>query len=167
MVKTIIKEVLIVILICLALVLGLSIVFYNFNPSNKVVPNKISYTTSDEIKALKGETNVEDVVGEGFNVIFKIENADLQNYTKSNRYIDGKAHPFGESNPSIGDELDNTIAIPELEGDGGIGASRKGNTSSDQENIETGTGSDSNSGTGNTGSTNTTPVATPTPVKPK
>ena len=178
MVKTIIKEVIIVLLICIALVLVLSIVFYNFNPTNKVVPNKISYTTPEEIKAVIGEQNVQDTIGEGFNVIFRIDNADLEKYKKSDRYVPSKAHPFGEESPSLGDELDETIEIPELMGDGGITSDRpKANgptPNNDPSNVkqtsggteQAGNGTSSGTGSGDS-NTSTTVAPTPTPVKKK
>ena len=45
-----IKEVIISLLVCLLVLVGLSFAFYNFIPTNKVIPEKIEYKTSEEIK---------------------------------------------------------------------------------------------------------------------
>ena len=50
MFKTIIKEIIITLLLCIAILLVLSILFYDYNPINKVVPNKIAYSVPENIK---------------------------------------------------------------------------------------------------------------------
>lgn len=43
MIKSVFKEVSIMLLICLAIVLVLGVIFYDYIPNNKVVPSKIAY----------------------------------------------------------------------------------------------------------------------------
>ena len=43
MVKSIIKEIIIMLLLCVAILLILGVLFYDYIPSNKVVPGKIAY----------------------------------------------------------------------------------------------------------------------------
>lgn len=123
MIKIVLKEFSIILLICIAILLLLGIILYDYNPLNKVIPNRIAYTTPEDIKKEIDEQSVKDVMNDRYNVVYSIENADLQKYKKSKRYIPGKAHPFGETSPSIGEEYDNTLAIPELLGDGGVTSS--------------------------------------------
>ena len=50
MIKSIIKEIIIVLLLLVAVVLALGVLFYDYIPMNKIVPSVASYTTSEEIK---------------------------------------------------------------------------------------------------------------------
>ena len=120
MIKIVLKESLIILLMCIAILLVLGIIFYDYNPLNKVIPNKIAYTTPEDIKNEIDEDAGKDITEDKYNVVYKIDNADLEKYKKSKRYIPGKAHPFDPSKPSIGEEYDDTLAIPELLGDGGV-----------------------------------------------
>ena len=49
MFKSIVKEVSIILLLCIAIILILAILFYDYIPSNKVVPNKIAYNTPENV----------------------------------------------------------------------------------------------------------------------
>ena len=51
MIKSIFKEICIMILLCIAIVLVLGVIFYDSIPTNKVVPNKLSaYTTPENVR---------------------------------------------------------------------------------------------------------------------
>ena len=50
MIKSVFKEVSIMLLICLAIVLVLGVIFYDYIPNNKVVPSKIAYETPQNVK---------------------------------------------------------------------------------------------------------------------
>ena len=185
MTKNIFKEIIITLLICVVIIILLAIIFYNYNPLNKVVPNKIAYSTPEDIKAEIADDKVEDVLQDGYNVIYKVEDADLDKYTKSNRYIPGKAHPFGDSEASIGADIDTKLDVPELEGSGGVtsspvrlqGKETETSTSSNTVTYNTTSTSSNTSTTSNSGTTTTTSRSstgsmdevqpTPTPVKPK
>ena len=51
MIKSIIKEIIIVLLLLLAIVLALGVLFYDYIPTNKLVPSIDTYTTAESIKA--------------------------------------------------------------------------------------------------------------------
>ena len=51
MAKVIIRETIIALLVCLAVLVILSVVLYNYIPSNKVVPETVEYSPSKEIQA--------------------------------------------------------------------------------------------------------------------
>ena len=92
MIKSFLKEFIITILLCVVIVLILGIVFYEYNPVNKVVPSRIDqYSTSDKIKE---EINVNVLSLESTSVIYKVEDADLSVYIKNKSYVQGKANPF-------------------------------------------------------------------------
>ena len=90
MVKTVFKEIIIILLLCLAILLVLSVLFYDYNPISKVVPNKIAYTVPEGIENdLEEETTEEEITIE--NKIYTIEGSDLNIYKKSNSYNPGKS----------------------------------------------------------------------------
>lgn len=105
MVRIVLKEIFITLLICIAILLILGIIFYDYNPINKVIPNKIEYATTNEIKKEIGEGKIEDILEGSFNVVYSIDNSDLEKYKKSERYVPGKEHPFSDIEKSVGDTI--------------------------------------------------------------
>lgn len=98
-----IKEIIISLLVCLLVLIGLSFAFYNFIPTNKVIPEKIEYRASEEIKQeLNSEVN-----SDSDNIIktYEITASDLDQYQKNNEYNPGKKNPFA---PISQGESDNT-----------------------------------------------------------
>lgn len=93
MVKTILKEGIIVLLLCVAILIVLSVLFYDYNPLSKVVPNKIAYTTPENIKNQLEEESIENTLGIQ-NKVYTIEGSDLNIYKKSNTYNPSKQNPF-------------------------------------------------------------------------
>lgn len=102
MTKTIIKEIIIALLICLAILLILSVAFYNFIPSNKVVPESVEYAPSKEIQT-QLNTAVEDNSKEII-VTYEVTAQDLDNYERTNEYNPGKANPFAPIKEEVPDE---------------------------------------------------------------
>ncbi len=112
MVKSILKEVCIMLLLCAAIVLVLGVVFYDSIPSNKVVPNKLeAYTTPENI-----QSKIEEKIS-GMNkveVSYEITNSDLKLYKQTNSYTPGKPDPFSASittntaNPNGGTQTNST-----------------------------------------------------------
>lgn len=103
--KTILKEIIITLLICVAILLILGIIFYDYNPLNKVIPNKIAYSTPNEIRSEITDTEIENILDQSYNIVYSIENADLQKYKKSDRYVPGKEHPFTGIESATGDVI--------------------------------------------------------------
>ena len=105
MIKTILKEGIITILLCVAILLILSVIFYDYNPLTKTVPNKVAYVAPNEIKEeLEGEISRLNTT----NIVYTIEGADLNVYKQSNSYVSGKANPFASSTTSNSNTTDNT-----------------------------------------------------------
>ena len=50
MTKKVIKEIIIMLLLCLAIILVLGVLLYEYVPSNKIVPDEVSYTTPEEVQ---------------------------------------------------------------------------------------------------------------------
>lgn len=92
MAKSIIKELIIVLLLCLAIILVLGIVLYEYVPMSKTIPNEVSYTTPEGVKEElieAGEVDESQIV-----MTYEIDSADLNNYKRIQNYKPGKANPF-------------------------------------------------------------------------
>lgn len=95
MVKSILKEVFIMLLLCVAIVLILGVIFYDSIPSNKVVPNKLSaYTTPENI-----QSEIEATITEmnKVEVSYEITDSDLSLYRQTHVYTSQKPDPFSAS----------------------------------------------------------------------
>lgn len=104
--KSIIKEIIIVLLLALAIILILGVILYEYVPSNKIIPETVSYVTPENIQQeLQQEENIDDteVV-----ITYKIDSTDLNNYKKIQEYVPGKKNPFAIV-PEETEEDGNTI----------------------------------------------------------
>ena len=90
--KTIIKELIITLLICLAIILVLAVLLYQYNPGSKTIPEKVAYSTPENVKE---ELNKAQGVDESQVVMtYEIDSTDLNNYRRINNYVPGKSNPF-------------------------------------------------------------------------
>lgn len=107
MAKTIIKEIIIMLLLCLAIILLLGILLYDYVPMAKTIPNPVSYSTPDNVKK-----ELADAVGVDESQIimtYEVDSTDLNNYKKTQDYKPGKANPFSSYEASAStEEKDNT-----------------------------------------------------------
>ena len=95
MVKTIIKEICIMLLLCIAIILILGVLFYDYIPTNKAVPNKLAtYTTPENVET---EINEQVTELEKAEVSYEITSSDLSLYKQSHSYTSGKVDPFSAS----------------------------------------------------------------------
>ena len=124
MVKSIIKEIIIMLLLCVAILLILGVLFYDYIPSNKVVPGKIAYSTPENIQE---EVNEEVIEANKTKITYEVTDADLNIYKQSNSYVPGKRDPFS------------------MESTQTTGNSTGGTTNNNEEIVETNTKSDPNS----------------------
>ena len=92
MAKKLIKEMMIMLLICLAIILILGVLLYEYVPSNKIIPEEVSYTTPTAVQEelSKGE-NVEN---DEIILTYSVDSTDLDNYERINTYVPGKPNPF-------------------------------------------------------------------------
>ena len=109
MAKVIIKETIITILLCVAILLILSVLFYDYNPMSKVVPSKQAYTTPETIKD-ELEEMVEEEKLTIENKVYTIEGSDLNIYKQSKSYVPGKANPFAAANSDLNETATNTTS---------------------------------------------------------
>lgn len=91
MVKSIIKEIFIMLLLCIAILLLLGILFYDYIPTNKFVPTRQAYETPQNVKEEIDEKITEL---EKTEISYEITDADLNIYKQSSSYKPGKSNPF-------------------------------------------------------------------------
>lgn len=136
MIKSIIKETIIVLLLCAIILFILGVLFYDYNPINKVVPNKIAYSVPENIKN-ELEENVENTLSVD-NKVYTIEGSDLNIYKKSKAYNPSKENPFAstssesENITSSGNEIKtnaNTTGNDNANNTSGIKTNTSGNIS--------------------------------------
>lgn len=106
MVKSVIKEIIIILLLILAVILALGVVFYNYIPNNKQVPDIGSYRTAESVEKELQEKITED---ETVLVTYEITAGDLKNLQKTNTYIGGKENPFSTYEAPVQNPEDENI----------------------------------------------------------
>ena len=92
MAKSIIKELIIVLLLCLAIILILAILLYEYVPISKTIPNQVAYTTPEDVKQellAAGDVDESQII-----MTYEVNSEDLNNYARINDYNPGKANPF-------------------------------------------------------------------------
>lgn len=143
MAKSIIKELIIVLLLCLAIILVLGILLYEYVPITKTIPNEVSYTTPENVKQeLLTSSDVDD---SQIIMTYEIDSDDLSNYRRVQDYVPGKANPFS----SYEEAATNTTENGSSTGSTSTGSSStsSGNTNTSTSG-STGTTTDDNSSSG-------------------
>ena len=92
MAKKVIKEIIIMLLLCLAIILILGVLLYEYVPSNKIVPDEVSYTTPASVQEELSKS--EDVENDEVILTYNVDSTDLDNYERINTYVPGKPNPF-------------------------------------------------------------------------
>lgn len=123
MLKSVIKEIFIILLLSIAILLILGILFYDYIPINRVVPQKEAYSTPDEVK---NEIDEEIAETEKIEVTYEVTDADLNIYRQTGSYTEGKANPF-----ALGSTTDGNNTNEEN------GANGTGNNNNNDDNSDT------------------------------
>lgn len=94
----IIKEIIIMLLVCLAGMLLFAVILYEFIPNRKVVPEVSLYSAPEAIK----EMMADDIDKRDEQIIktFQVTSSDLTNYKITNDYVAGKSDPFASGKHS-------------------------------------------------------------------
>lgn len=92
MAKNVIKEIIILLLLCLAIILLLGILLYEYAPMSKTVPNPVSYTTPEDVQQELASSS--DVDNSQVIMTYEVDSTDLNNFERINDYQPGKANPF-------------------------------------------------------------------------
>lgn len=105
--KSIIKEILIILLLCCAICLILGVIFYDYIPTNKVVPSTVeAYKTSNNIKE---EFSQEIVDYPKENIVLEITDSDLKLHQQENNYNSGKINPFAVTSSNTVENTTGTV----------------------------------------------------------
>ena len=83
MAKNVIKEIIIILLLCLAIILILGILLYEYVPMTKTIPNPVSYTVPEEVETEIQDTS-DDVLLSFNNDSESIDSTELNNYERIN-----------------------------------------------------------------------------------
>ena len=133
MAKKVIKEMIIILLICLAIILILGVLLYEYVPSNKIIPDAVSYTTPEAVQEELSKS--EDVENDEIILTYSVDSTDLDNYERISTYVPGKPNPFSP--------YDETTTSGENTTQNGSSTGASGNTGSGN---STGTNQSANSG---------------------
>lgn len=153
MFKSVLKEIIIILLLTLAIILLLGVILYDYVPMNKVLPEKVTYTASEEVKQISSEvTQKNDEIPI---TSYTVTSTDLKNYKRVNDYTAGRKNPF-ESIESSGTSSGTTTGTSG--GNTGNGASTSGGSSNSEGSTTSGntgsSGGSTSSGTTNTSTSN-------------
>ena len=127
----IIKEIIIMLLVCLLTMLVLAIALYKYIPNRKTVPEVVKYTASEDVQDLLDD-NI-DSKSDTDNVIltYEVTAGDLSGYQSTNTYVPGKSNPFAATASSdIAEDNNNT-------GNSGNGDDSSNNGGTSQSNTQT------------------------------
>lgn len=106
MTKSIFKEIIIVLLLCLAIILVLGIILYEYVPISKTVPSEVAYTTPEEVQQeliAAGDVDESEIV-----MTYEVNSDDLNTYRRIQDYKPGKANPFSSYQASTESSEGNT-----------------------------------------------------------
>ena len=147
MAKSIFKEIIIMLLLCVAILLILGVLFYDYIPSNKVVPSTIAYSTPENIQE---EIDEEVMEANKTKITYEITDADLNIYKQSNSYVAGKKDPFSleenEENTNNGESTSGeTTTGSETSDNNNDDNNGDNNDNSDDEIVQTNTNSNPDS----------------------
>ena len=136
MAKTIVKEIIIILLLCLAIILVLGVLLYEYIPNDKIIPEAVAYITPESVKE---ELNNAETVDESQIIrTYTLDSTDLNNYKRVDSYVPGKPNPFSSYQT-------NGQTTNQSGGTGSSGTSSGSNSSSNN---------NSNSNNSSTGTTN-------------
>lgn len=105
MIKSFFKELVITILLCAAIVCVMAVVFYEYNPMNKIVPTPVAYSTPKNVTTALNEykeTTGNEQVFEKEKKVYTIDENRLEEYKRAKSYDPGKIDPFANVSQSAG-----------------------------------------------------------------
>lgn len=93
--KSFLKEIIIVLLLILIILLILGILFYEYMPNSKIIPEKVTEYAMSETVERELETNLKSESDEIIRT-YQLDSSDILNYEKTKDYDKGKVNPFAE-----------------------------------------------------------------------
>ena len=92
MAKSIVKEIIIILLLTLAIILILGVLLYRYTAYNKVLPEEVSYTTPEDVRNVLSQVNATDENETAFT--YQVTASDLKSYERTKEYVEGRRNPF-------------------------------------------------------------------------
>ena len=130
MAKSIVKEIIIILLLTLAIILILGVLLYRYTAYNKVLPEEVSYTTPEDVRNVLSEINATDENQTAFT--YQVTASDLKSYERTKEYVEGRRNPFAsvesEQNASSGNQSTGSQTA------GGNNSNTNSNTNSNNSN---------------------------------
>lgn len=136
MAKKVIKEIIIMLLLCLAIILILGVLLYEYVPSNKIIPEEVSYTTPADVQEELNKS--ENLENEQVILTYSIDATDLNNYERINSYVPGKTNPFSSYDTSSTSGNENQSGSSNGRTNNSNNSSSSGNTTGSTNDTNTG-----------------------------
>ena len=105
--KSVIKEIIIVLFLLLAIILVLGVFLYDYIPTSKIVPKIEQYQVPNNIKE-EIQNSINDTEEKQPQIVYEVNGQDLKNAEKSKDYQKGKVNPFSEDATKNTDNSTNT-----------------------------------------------------------
>ena len=148
MTKSIFKEIIIALLLCLAIILVLGVILYEYVPISKTIPSEVAYTTPEEVRQeliAAGDVDESEIV-----MTYEVNSDDLNNYRRVQDYKPGKANPFSSYQSQEGNGKEGGTATSA--GTKNSGAAQSGGSSDQGSSSSSGSSDSSDTGSSNTSS---------------
>lgn len=110
-----IKEIIIMLLVCLVVMLALAVALYQYIPSRKEVQQIKTYAAAEEIKDLLEDDIDKRSEEEQVVYTYEVTKSDLSNYQKINEYVPGKANPLETYTNTISGETNTEASSENIE----------------------------------------------------
>lgn len=157
--KNALKEIAIFILLCLAVVMVLAVLLYNYNPSGKVVPSKVTYTVPSAIKEeLQEATEASQTTIKMEDKVYTIDGTDLNVYQKNRSYNSGNSNPFEV--PKVEDTTSGTSTTTKVNVNGNSGSTSSTGNNTPAAMSQTEINSNISNGSGSSGANTSQPTRT-------
>ena len=140
MLKSVLKEIFIILLLSVAILLILGILFYDYIPINKEVPQRQAYITPQNVKEEIDESITES---EKIEVTYEVTDADLNIHKQETSTSEGKANPFAlpventQSNSESGGNTQKNNDNNNNDNNSNNGNSNNGNDGTNDDNQDT------------------------------
>lgn len=94
MVKSIIKEIFIILLLVVTILLILGILFYEYRPSTKKIPTQaVEYTLPQDMQEELEET-IQAAENQNIVKVYRVTSDELKVHERNNDYVKGRPNPF-------------------------------------------------------------------------
>ena len=94
MVKSIIKEIFIILLLVVRISLVLGILFYEYRPSTKKIPTQAAEYTLPQDMQEELEETIQAAENQNIVKVYRVTSDDLKVHERNNDYVKGRPNPF-------------------------------------------------------------------------